>query len=250
MVICKKVIDEIETKIRLIKDNPGYFLKRSHQVRNDLRAMGNVHSFWLENPKMRRQILEHYSLGNSQKLHSVARESIKRIESAWNYLMGNGVLLANITPQLIKDVGALVDSGNKQGFRDCRVSLRFESYTPPNPLRVPGYIEQFCSEIKRSDYHAVEAAAVAHLSIAGIQPFQDGNKRTARLLQDKILSDNNLPPAVIHSGEREVYLDLLEQGIVGLKSNDLKQQRPFFDYIGGKVNTALDEVIGDLSIKH
>ncbi|MGC9309512.1 MAG: Fic family protein [Candidatus Nanoarchaeia archaeon] len=112
------------------------------------------------------------------------------------------------------------------GFRQNRVSLGLD-YTPPNPVRVPELVKKACYEIRESDYHPVEAAAVAHLRIAGIQPFLDGNKRTARLIQDRILEDHNLPPAVIPAGEREVYIDLLEQGLLGLKNNNLKQQRPF-----------------------
>jgi Fic family protein len=100
--------------------------------------------------------------------------------------------------------------------------------------------------LKSSDLAPIEAAIYTHLHLAGIQPFIDGNKRTARLLQDRILFSYELPPAVIPAGEREVYIDLLEQALVGVRNNAVKPQRPFYDYIGGKVNSVLDEILGDL----
>ena len=212
-----------------------------------MRKICDIYSFWLENPDLRRQLLRVTGEQNRKNLKNIAKKGVKRIQRAWRHLQTigqEGEFLSELTPDVVKSIGNYVDPRNK-GFRDVRVSLGLE-YTPPNPVKVPELVKQTCYELNASDYHPVEAAAAAHLRLTSIQPFEDGNKRTARLIQDRILTGYDLPPAVIPAGEREVYIDLLEQGLVGMRRNELKEQRPFFDYVGGKVNSALDDIIGDL----
>jgi Fic family protein len=252
MVVSPKLLDEIDRKLELIGDDPSYYLRRSNKTEKTLRDLSDIHSFWLENPKLRSRILRTQGIKDSRQLRKIAREGVKRISSAWSYLneadVGNDYS-QYINPLNIIRVGRLVDPGvNRDGFRVDRVSLGL-TYVPPNPLKVPELIGKFCDDLKGSEYHPVEAAVVTHLSIAGIQPFADGNKRVARLFQDRILHGYGLPPAFIPSGEREVYIDLLEQALLNREAHQIRYQRPFFDYVAGKVNVALDEILGDLKHK-
>ena len=252
MVIAESLEREISMKMSKIAGNPSYYLSRDNRVRTFLTHIKDAHSFWLEHPDMRRQVLDSGEV-DAKKLKRVARNGARRINEAWRYLSGlnNGKsVLEQISYNLILDVGRIVEPViNARGFREGRVSLGFDDYCPPNPVKVPELVRAFCHELKSSDLSPVEAAAYAHLHIAGIQPFENGNKRVARLFQDKILDCNELPPAVIPSGERQVYLDLLEQALAGIRDGKYGMQRPFFDYIGGKVNSALDDIIGDLELK-
>jgi Fic family protein len=56
----------------------------------------------------------------------------------------------------------------------------------------------------------VYVAAKAHLELAAIHPFVDGNGRTARLLQNLLLMRRGFPPAVIRLDERLEYYQALE----------------------------------------
>ena len=224
MVIAQRLSDEIEEKRIKISNEPEYFLKRSQVMGAHLRRLCDIYSFWLEHPQERLKILRQHraedgtQLTNGDELRRKVTKGIKGIGEAWKYIRShsNGKnLIQQINPTLIVQIGKLVDYNNI-GYRRDRVTLNME-YTPPNPIKVPELIERFCEDIKRSDYSSVEAAATTHLRIAGIQPFDDGNKRTARLLQDGILFDYGLPPAVIPAGERDVYHHLLGQGLVGLR---------------------------------
>jgi hypothetical protein len=251
MPISEKLIEEIEEKRWIIQNDPDYFLRRSQRIKSDLRSMGNIHSYWIEHPEERNLIMRG-SGEDKRKLRKEARKSIGKIMDAWRYLQGmeyNSSILNAITPELILDVGGKVDSRNMKGFRTERVSLGLVKYTPPNPIKVPVLVENFCKKLKDSDYFPVEAAITVHLGIAGIQPFIDGNKRTGRLLQDRILDDNGLPPAIIPAGERHVYIDVLEDALAGMRDNDLRIQRPFYDYVAGKVNVAMDRILNDLDPK-
>lgn len=246
MPIAETLTRDIDRKMRKISNNPNYYLKKSRQIKKGLREIGDFHTYWLEHPELRRQLLESGAAHVSGNLRKRSKAAIRNIKNAWSYLsnLSNVDFINNLDPSVILAVGNLVDPENI-GVRTQRVSLGLE-YTPPNSVKVPELIKKFCDNLQQSDFHSVEAAAYAHLYIAAIQPRLDGNKRTARLIQDKLLDSNGLPPAIIPSGERDVYIDLLSNALIGYRDSNFKVQRPFFDYIGGKVNVALDEILGDL----
>jgi hypothetical protein len=253
MVISPRLLREIDEKKAVVMANPDYYLKMSNAISGDLRQISNLYSYWLENPRLRMKILKQSNCKNSRGLRRIAKKGINRMHDAWAYLLSVSCqgedFTKVISPEIIAGVGAFVDPRiNGIGFRQERVSLNFRDYIPPNYVKVPGLIQKMCDDLHGSDYHPVEAAASVHLDIAGIQPFLDGNKRTARLFQDKILNCVELPPAVIPYGERDVYLDLLEQGLIGRQTLKYELVRPFFDYVGGKVNSTLDSIIGDLHL--
>ncbi len=252
MVVTYGLLREIDEKKRKIEKDPDYYLKRAHQLRKNLRGICDIHSFFLEHPELRARILKEHDIDDSRKLKQVARGGVQQMSLAWSHLISSRVgndYKKYITAGTVIDVGSFVEpTKNQYGFRSDRVLMAGLRYVPPNPIKVPDLIEHFCANVTESDYHPVEAAAVTHLTLTGIQPLNDGNKRTARLLQDKILWDYGLPPAYIPSGERAVYVDLLEQALLHQDASDIEYRRPFFDYIAGKVNVALDNILDDLKI--
>lgn len=63
-------------------------------------------------------------------------------------------------------------------------------YTGPEAKQVPQLVADFITWLKESEekeIHPVIAAAIAHMEIAAIHPFNDGNGRTARALATLIL---------------------------------------------------------------
>lgn len=241
-----KLLKEIDKKKEIVVGDPNFYLRRSHKISAALSASSKMYSWWIEHPQLRNQLLNIPSSQQRGKIISFMRQGVERLVNAWNYINTEDNIF---TAQSIIKTASLVEPQNV-GFRDCRVSLGFQNYTPPNPIRVSDRLNELFSEVGNQNLHPVEKAAIAHSGIAGIQPFNDGNKRTARLYQDKILCDAGLVPAIIYSGERTLYLDLLEDALVGRRDNNLKLQRPFFDFVGTRVNVALDKIIGDLKGKH
>lgn len=253
MIISHNLLREIDKKQDKVKNSPDYYLKRSHQLRVDLKGICDIHSFFIENPKLRGRILNENHISDPRKLRRIARNGVKRIERAWKFLSSpkfEDDYKKYFTPRNLAEVSTHIDPDvNKGCYRPEGITrLNLGGYVVPPSHKIPDLVEKLCLDIVESDYHPLERAANIHLRIAGIQPFVDGNKRLARLFEDKVLWDSGLPPVFIPAGEREVYLDLLEQALLHLEDHNLQYQRPFFDYIGGKVNSALDEVIGDLKI--
>ena len=231
-------IREIERKVKDISDCPEYHLATRESLLHSLRKRDAVISFLMEHPKFQ-------DPDERRGKTKIIRNGIKRLEDAWRYARGIPNIVELLTSESLIKVGRIIDPRN-QGFRNVRVSLNLPNYTPPNPLKVPELVEDFLGRIKAKDLHPIESAALVHLGVAAIQPFVDGNKRTGRVLQNKILYEQELPPASIPIGERQYYIGLLEGAMGAYRNGDTKGQGPFFNYIAAKANVSLDHILRNL----
>ena len=226
-------IFEIEEKRKQLIDCPEYHMGRKSAVLASLRAKDILLSFQMS--KMNSEQKEFLKRDTKE-----VREGIKRIEEAWKYLQRSvPKISSDLTLKKIIEIGNIIDSDN-DGLRRTSVTLNFHTYTPPNPQKVKEYLEKMLVEIKAEDLHSVERSALLHSRIVGIQPFSYGNKRLARLLQDKVLDENQLPPASIPLGERSFYLGLLEKALAFDRDGNPSGEAQFFHFISTKLNVALD----------
>jgi hypothetical protein len=240
MATTKSLLLEIDRKKNKIEENPSYFMKTRRKTRKGLIRRSLIHSWLLEHPSERDQNYDGPITRNSEAV----RKGVKRLSDAWTYLIAQKDPL---DVDVLKETASLVEPElNGQGYRNSRVRLPGLEHIPPNCIKIPDMVDDLFGQLKSGIYHPVDKSVLAHLNLVYIPPFTDGNKRTSRMIQDKILSDNSLPGAGILLGERDVYLDLLDQAFTGIREGDAKLQRPFFDYIAGKVNVKLDEVLNDI----
>lgn len=80
------------------------------------------------------------------------------------------------------------------------------AYIGPDPRDVPGLMAEVIDWLGRSDpgLHVVVRAAMAHLHVASVHPFRDGNGRISRIVQSLVLArDGLLAPEL---GSIEEYL--------------------------------------------
>lgn len=65
-----------------------------------------------------------------------------------------------------------------------KVQVYVGDHTPPSPEKVPHLMKKFLDWLNNEShqYHPVLSSAIAHLEIATIHPFRDGNGRVARVL--------------------------------------------------------------------
>ncbi len=148
-------------------------------------------------------------------------------------------------------------------YRTMGVRTSGSSVTPPDSQKVRLEMEKYVKNVNELlkllnhiPLSPIGVAAYAHLHLARIHPFEDGNGRTARMLQNLILFKNEYPLPIIEEGERLFYSGLIEEAIKGWKfginrsveiQDDLfnisDPERTFYDFIGSKVNMSLTKII-------
>jgi Fic family protein len=79
----------------------------------------------------------------------------------------------------------------------------------PNPGKIPSLMADLATKLQRSPPD-VETALTAHLGLASIHPFRDGNGRVARLMMNLIYIRGGYPPVSIGPEIRVQYIEALE----------------------------------------
>ena len=99
-------------------------------------------------------------------------------------------------------------------------------FRSPAPEKIEDLIGKLVSGYNANlgKLNAIELAALLHLKLYSIHPFEDGNKRMSRLLLNKALHDCRYPILNI-SKQTESYFDAL------VKSVEKKEERPFVEFV-------------------
>ena len=105
------------------------------------------------------------------------------------------------------------------GIRKQAVGITGTTYVPlDNEHQIREIFEKTISIINKSN-NIFEKAFIAHVMIAYIQPYADGNKRTARMMTNAILLAHDLYPLSYRSVNEDVFKKALilfyEQGSIG-----------------------------------
>jgi len=242
----------IEEKKQIIARHPRGYVERKRIIDEGLRSIGDVHSFWIENPELQGILLR----TRSPRSVKEARKGIAAIKNGWHYLMtqfGPNIRESIDHPKVKKLNKIISDPWRSKkckgvDYRNRSVVLGFEDYIPPKHENVPELMQELFDELRDPGRDDLESAIYVHLRIAGIQPFEDGNKRTARLIQDALLVRAGYSSAVIYAGEGTFYFNLLGEALAANDKGKVVGQRGFYDFIASKVNEAFDEIIGHLDV--
>jgi Fic family protein len=90
-------------------------------------------------------------------------------------------------------------------YRDMTVGVN--DYRAPDAHECEYLMERLCEWLNGPDFHPKEAdaivngilkAVIAHVYLAWIHPFGDGNGRTARMLEVRILMEAGIPSPAVH----------------------------------------------------
>jgi Fic family protein len=249
-MINEHILEEIGMKLEKLADDPRYYDRRKNLVVQSLRSIGDVYSFWIENPGLRKALLLEKS--NEKKIRKMARKGIQDVNNGWYYLTEIGKsrkFVDYLDANILKKLNGLVNPNMDmpRDFRKKDVTLNIRGYTPCSWEKVPNKVDEAIKTIKELyTENPIISAITAHLSLTAIQPFMDGNKRCARLVQDRILFDMGMPPAIITAGEGKFYHELLVKTVPAYHDGDKDGQGQFYDYCASKINNGLDEILGDL----
>lgn len=148
-------------------------------------------------------------------------------KKAFQYVLKHTGLHKQISFRLIEDIHRLLAEGLNVSFglRKKQIGITGSSY---RPLAIPSQIreatEDLCAAITKIK-NPYAKAFVALLGISYIQPFEDGNKRTARLLANAILIAYGCAPLSYRSVDEILYK---ESTLVFYEKNSLVPMRDIF----------------------
>ena len=254
-LVDKNILKEIEEKARFI-DN----LNPEERIYHFLKEEAQYHSARIEYPTIK-EFLEY--LNHQKPKKSRIRKIKKNLMRALSFGLNN--FDYKVDEVFVKKIGAKIEPSKKDKdtklleFRKSGVKIDF--YTPPYPGKLEKELEKYFRDVNlllelcnMEKVNPCEVAAFAHFHFVRIHPFEDGNGRTARTLQNIILLSYGYPPAVIKEGERIFYSKLVEDAIKGrrergatLEANDIyqisREEKRFYNYIASKVNESFDAII-------
>lgn len=151
-------------------------------------------------------------------------------KSAFTYIYETTDRWSNLTLTKIEDVHHLLtqDLGITRSLRKKPVGITGTNYRPlDNEYQIRELLETLCQKVNERE-NVFEKALLIVLGIAYIQPFEDGNKRTARLVGNAALLAGKLAPlsyrTVDEKKYREAALLFYEQNsIVAMKEIFIEQ---------------------------
>lgn len=128
-----------------------------------------------------------------------------------------------------------IDNNNAGRYRNVAVRIAGSEVIMPNPAKISALMQEFMQWLKNnSQEHPAKMAADAHFRLVTIHPFIDGNGRTARLLMNLILMQNEYIPAIIRAEDRLKYIRAVEKGQLTNQLDD------YYEIIYKAVDRSLD----------
>lgn len=118
-----------------------------------------------------------------------------------------------IMPYDLVDIASMVNNGVYEGFRKTQVDVRKAKNFFPIPARE--VIPKMYSIM--DNYYNIwnvlpvyEKEARLHIELVRTQPFEDGNKRTSRILTNYNLCKQNKAPIIISGRETDEYFGYID----------------------------------------
>lgn len=161
---------------------------------------GNTYSL-LETEKL---FLERESAKNKSKEET---QMLLNHKDALNYLLQNKNLAENLSLRVIEEVHSLLikNLGVSKNIRSRGVGITGTAYKPlDNEFQIKEYLIKMCDLINSKE-NGFEKALLAIVLISYIQPFEDGNKRTGRMIGNALLISNNACPLSYRSVDSVDY---------------------------------------------
>lgn len=128
-------------------------------------------------------------------------------KKALDYIFNNKDYFKVITISKLEELHAVLtsDLGVSTGLRKTPVGIIGTNYKPlSDQHQIREAVEKLVEKINFSQ-NPLEKALIAVIMISYIQPFEDGNKRTGRILANAILLANNYCPLSYRSVDEREY---------------------------------------------
>lgn len=128
-------------------------------------------------------------------------------KDAFNYIHSHSKQFQTITRKNLEELHSIIvkDLNVSSGFRSKAVGITGSIYKPlDNIYQITEAVEGLSRTVSKYK-NPYRKALLALLGISYIQPFEDGNKRTARLMTNALLISHSLAPLSYRSVDEEEY---------------------------------------------
>ncbi len=180
--------------------------------------------------------------GHNVKIDETLKRSVYNHYCAYNQMLT--FLKENdekeLTEGFLKDLHATLTNGILETgglYRNVNIKINGSMHIPCDYIKVYDRMKKYFYDVNNTDKDDIAAIAYAHLQLAKIHPFLDGNGRLARLILDFFLIKYGYVPISIPAKRRLEYFELLEE----FKVN--KNQVPFEEFIKELLNKEYDRII-------
>jgi Fic family protein len=133
-----------------------------------------------------------------------------------------------------------IDEEKAGKYRTVNVIITGARHIPPPPARIKPLMRDFVDGLAalKKKTHPVEYAALIHLELVTIHPFQDGNGRTARLLMNLALLQAGYVITIIPPVMRNGYLEAIRRA-----QGPGRSKAAFVSFIAGTVHESLKDYL-------
>jgi Fic family protein len=128
-------------------------------------------------------------------------------KTALDFITENPSVYKELTVRKIEELHRLLvqDLGVSYGVRKTLVGIVGTDYKPlDNEFQIKEALEQLVKLVNNTE-NPLEKALITVLMISYIQPFEDGNKRTSRILGNALLLANDYCPLSYRSVDEVEY---------------------------------------------
>ena len=197
------------------------------------------------NPRITRAILEGLSLAESDQYNE---KEVLNVIQANELIESESASKTKLSVQLIRELHRRIENGliaSAGSFRQKDVMITGAVEQPPAWPDCSDLVSTLCNLYEQSaGVHPVVRAAWLHATFTRIHPFEDGNGRTGRLLQDFALLMDGFLPVGIPANLRQQYYNALE-------SADRGEWQQLVEVIANSELSALDRArrIGEAPLK-
>lgn len=156
-----------------------------------------------------------------------AGEVVDNFRQAWAYAQSNFPEFVDST--FIQEVAAKVEPtlcspGSKLApYRDGMATLDFGEgklfVAPADSERIKVALNDVFKTVDDVSFHPVEEAVFYNLHLTRIQPFTNGNKRTANVVANTLLQQNGFFPIHLDNESASAYKGYLEGALRGFQSS-------------------------------
>lgn len=158
-------------------------------------------------------------------------------KSALDFVIANPKFISPLTISVIEDIHSVLVKGLgiTRNLRRRRVGISGTNYKPlDNEFQIREALEQMCEVINKQKDIFSKALMILVLK-SYIQPFADGNKRTARIISNAILMNNKYCPISFRTVDS---IDYKKAMLIFYEQNNISAfKRIFIDQFEFAVNT-------------